>query len=66
MKLFPRRHTPEDVAKQLIEGLTNGTLTLNSDGEVKSKVDSLVPKRFPPADEMRGELPARASPAAEA
>lgn len=28
MRLFPRRHTPESVAAELIEGLENGTITL--------------------------------------
>ena len=33
MRLFPRWHTPESVARQLIEGLENGTLTLGHDEE---------------------------------
>lgn len=28
MRFFPRRHTPESVAAELIEGLENGTITL--------------------------------------
>ena len=33
MRWFPRWHTPESVAAELIEGLENGTLTLGEESE---------------------------------
>jgi hypothetical protein len=42
MKLFPRWHTPESVAKQLIEGLENGTYRLDAQPGAEDLIADII------------------------
>ena len=65
MRLFPRWHTPEAVAKQLIEGLEDGTLSLDAASPDAKPAAPTAPKLLPPVGEWGGDLPTRASRAPE-
>lgn len=53
MRLFPRRHTPESVAAELIEGLENGTITL---GLPPLDVNDAIAEALTLAAEVKGAM----------
>jgi hypothetical protein len=65
MRLFPRWHTPEAVARQLIEGLEAGTLSLDPSPTDAQPAEPFAPKVLPSVGEWGGDLPVRASRAPE-